>query len=163
MQVLAYCLKPPVDSLGSFVEIEKWLPAIPDGLVTLSGFVWKNEIRLEDSQFKTQDLPVPLDVPEGSWVGVEDDGTCHVLAASDEAMWRISRATRAIEESYALFRENPIQSVCALHAASTLMGVKFASLQSALAQARKSPDEPLEATIRALVEDLAKLKQQSGR
>jgi predicted trehalose synthase len=106
-----------------------------------------------------QDL-VPIDLPENCWLGIETDGSCTVLHPDEEPKWRASRATRAIEDSQLLSQSSPIRAVCALHAAAALVGLQVAKIHGALAKVRKSPSEPLEVTVQALVETLEKERVQ---
>ena len=154
MKVLAYCFKPGV-ALG-----EEWRPSVPVGIVTTEGFLWKDE-RLVDDEFKTRDLPDPLELPTDHWIGIETDGTSVILSKDEETQWRITKATQAIQTAQLPSSGDPekvLQSVSLLHAATALMGVRVINLQAALHRAQKSSNEPLETTVRALVEEMAKQK-----
>jgi len=155
MKVLAYCLK----TIGIPVNIG--LPAIPNGLVSDAGFVWKGE-RLVDGEFVTCELKEPIEVPDDGWLGVEADGSCVALAHAEEAEWSIPRAAKLLEEAKAPISasaEKALRSVTALHAAAALMGVRVSKLHEGLQKVQKSPTEPLEVTVRALVGELAKQQQ----
>jgi hypothetical protein len=161
MKILAYCLQtqmgPP----------EEWLPAIPIGLLSTEGFLWKDsraEDLAEKHKFKQIELKNPTEFADGCWLGIETDGSCTTLRSDDEPKWRITRATRALEEVQGFAKVNPgqtldaLHSVYRLHAAAALMGVRVAGLHMDLLRVRKSSNEPLEVTVRALVEELAKQK-----
>ena len=168
MKILAYCLVPH----GRFGvdNVQEWLPAIPAGLISTEGFLWKDGVRLVDDEFKTQAVP-DIEVPEGCWLGIEKDGSCTVLHPDEEPKWRASRAASALEESQRLTKStvpsswpqvasNPLRAVCALHAAAALVGLRVAGLHDALQRARKSPSEPLEVTVRAMMESMARERTQ---
>ncbi len=152
MKVLAYCLK----IVGIPGEIA--LPAIPNGLVSDSGFVWKGE-RLVDGEFVTRELPESVEIMDNHWLGIEADGSVIALAPVDEAEWSIPRATKLLEEAQAPISANAekaLRSVATLHAAAALVGVRVSKLHEALRKVQKSPTEPLEVTVRALMQELSR-------
>jgi len=152
MKVLAYCLK----TVGIPGEVA--LPAIPNGLVSDGGLVWKGE-RLVDGEFITRELAEAIEVPDGGWLGVEADGSCVAMTHAEESEWSISRATKLLEEAQAPISasaEKALRSVAALHAAAALVGVRVSKLHEALRKVQKAPTEPLEVTVRALMQELSR-------
>lgn len=154
MKIIGYCYPSTVSSFGLPVSPEHWVPSIPPGLVTDEGVVWREK----EEDFKQVDLPSPLEIPDGCWLGVELDGTCTSLHPHDETEWRVTRATKAIQGVLHRPGDAPsaMRSVFSLHAGSKLLGISLPELHAALAKVRQSPQEPLEVTVRALATELAR-------
>jgi hypothetical protein len=163
MKVIGYFLKRDVSPLVCPVEVKDWLPAIPCGLVTDATPVWRDKNK-DEHDHQQQNLSEPVEVPEGSWIGIETNGSATILSASSEFEWCVSRATRAIEEARAHIAgagpkaSNALRGVYAMHAAAFLVGIRVPDFITALGKVRKTPFEPLEVTVRALASELAKRK-----
>jgi len=139
-----------------------WLPAVPVGIVVGDEIVGRDGNRLSSEPgWVSISLKTPVEVPDGDWIGIEQSRTCVVLTPAEEPKWRVARATTAIEESKSTATVDPIaviRKVNAIHAAAGLLGLRVPELFGAIAQARKSPDEPLEVTVQTLASELAKHK-----
>ena len=158
MKVIAYCLKNYDGARRHLAGAGISVPVVPVGLIVEDqGFVWKGE-RFVDGEFVAVDLNPPVEIPDDSWLGIESDKSYAVLARSEQAAWRISHATRAVEESQKPISgpESALHAVRQLHIAADLMGVRVSELHAALLRVRKSPNEPLEVTVRALIEEMQK-------
>ena len=135
MKILGYCLKP----IALLAPVEHWLPAVPIGLLTDNGFLWRDEEAAEKHQFKQINLATPLDLQDDSWVGIESNNSVTVLAKGEEPEWRVSRATQILQSMQGTMT-NPIHSIHALHSAAALVGIRVSGLHAALIQTRKSSD-----------------------
>jgi hypothetical protein len=159
MKVVGYCVSPPPTS-GFSPMPEHWAPCIPVGLATEGGLVFLSEYENRDKpSFHRVQLKDPVEVPDGSWLGIEMDGSCTVLARGEEAEWRVTRATKAIQSlANRPASMSAMRLVSAMHAGAHLIGIRISDLQSALTKARKSPQEPLEVTVRAVAAELGRLR-----
>jgi hypothetical protein len=159
MHVTAYRLTSRV-FFGLTPRHEDWLPAVPEGLVTTEGPVWRRD---PEEKFFQVDLQEPVEVPHGNWMGIDLGGKCVVLSPEEEPKWRITRATAALERLQRPEKAaSALASVNMMHAAASLIGVSIPSLHSELARVRKTANEPLETTVKALVEEMTKQRQSSG-
>lgn len=140
----------------------EWLPVIPIGIV-----IGDEVFGREGSPLPPQPgyisilLKTPVETSSSDWIGVDQNNVGVVLTPIDEPQWRVAQATAAIEESKSPATADPIaviRKVNAIHAAAGLLGLRVPELFGAIAKARKSPDEPLEVTVRTLASDLAKHK-----
>ncbi len=160
MNVTGYRLK------ADFGFIELWLPAFPPGLVTDAGIVWRERVQSS----KQVNFPVSIEIPQDAWLGIEKDGSATILSGPEVLEWKIDRAWRTLKEAQELTRSdsprtdrslsaaNAVKSVSALHAAAALVGMRIFELNDALQRSKKSPGEPLETTVRTLIEELQKGK-----
>jgi hypothetical protein len=102
--------------------------------------------------------PEVFEIPEGCWLGIGANRECVVLTSDDEPKWRVAQAAICIDKAsrnnVEKSLEDTIRNVSLLHAGAALVGLKVSHLFETLSKARKSPNEPLEVTIRTIISGL---------
>lgn len=143
MKIERYCLV-----RGS----REFLPAIPIGVVS-SGKLFDRDFQaLGDNGLEQIVLRSPMEVPARHWLGVELDGSCTLIKPDEETVWRMTRATKALEELHENMKQKgqSMKSVHLLHAASNLAGIRIAELFRAVSS-EKSADETIEQVVARLM------------
>ena len=154
MKINGYCLGP---------QAKDWIPAIPIAVVFDGQILDRNGEPVDIAEKVIIPIGPPMnpeyfEIPDNQWIGIGSDRKCVILNAEEEPKWRVAQAAMCIEKasrnSTEKSFEDTIRNVNMLHAAATLVGIKISELFSALSQARKTPNEPLEVTVRTIRDKL---------
>jgi len=156
MKIQGYCLES---------KDKIWFPTIPIAIVSQRRFFMRDGGLLESEEKVIIPIGPPmnsedLEIPDNHWIGILADRTCMVLSSEEEPKWRVAQAALCIEKAtrknIEKSIEDTINNVNTLHAAAALVGIDISHLFETLAKARKSPNEPLEVTIRTIRDNLVK-------
>lgn len=89
------------------------------------------------------ELPAPLVVPDGSWIGVRSDGTFELFPSGLEGPWRAAEAQRCMAAAMSLYSRDAIRAAGLLHSAASLVGLSIPELVSSI-DAKRAPGETLD-------------------